>query len=354
MAISEIELALSGTSKKSDPTQDGLSGCRLDESCSERDAATESGQSINVTEQVNPSRNVTATVADVERPSATNSSTSTVSVFATRSTRETRIRLPKLELRRFNGELTSWMAFWDSFEAAIHNNDELFSVDKFNYLNTLLEGSAATAVAGLTLTSKNNGEAMEILKKRFGNKQMIIAKHMDILMNLEAVSSQHDLKGLRHLYNLVESHTHGLASLGVPSSSYGALLSSVLITKLPQEFHFTISREIKEGEWNLSTVMKILDREIDAREISAANPGACSNKKITRNPPTAAALLSTDPSVHCVYCDQTHLPSQCKNVADVKAWKQILLRSGRCFVCLKKGHVSKNCRSSTKCFTCQK
>ena len=113
LAISEIELALSGSSKISDPTHNGLSGSRLDELCSERDAATESGQSANVMEQVNPSRNVTATVVDVERPSATSSSTSTVPVVSTRSTRETRIRLPKLELRRFNGELTSWMAFWD-------------------------------------------------------------------------------------------------------------------------------------------------------------------------------------------------------------------------------------------------
>ena len=355
LAISEIELALSGTSEtRSVPTQDGLSGSRHDVSRSERGATTESRQSVIVAEQVNPSRNVTAVVDDIETPSDTSSSTLTVPVVATRSTRETRIRLPKLELKRFNGELTNWMAFWDSFEAAIHNNDELSSVDKFNYLNTLLEDSAAAAVAGLTLTSANYGEAVEILKKRFGNKQMIIAKHMDILMNLEAVSSQHDLKGLRHLYNLVESHTRGLASLSVPSSSYGALLSSVLITKLPQEFRLTISREIKEGGWDLSAVMKILDREIDARERATANPGTCSNKKIIRSPPTAAALLSTDPSVHCVYCDQTHLPSQCRNVADVKARKQILLRSGRCFVCLKKGHVSKNCRSSAKCFNCQK
>ena len=62
------------------------------------------------------------------------------------------------------------MAFWDSFEATIHNSDELSSVDKFNYLNTLLEDSAAAAVAGLTLTSANYDEAVEILKKRFGNK----------------------------------------------------------------------------------------------------------------------------------------------------------------------------------------
>ncbi|KAL5475814.1 hypothetical protein EMCRGX_G025680 [Ephydatia muelleri] len=306
LAISEIELALSGTSEtRSVPTQDGLSGSRHDVSRSERGATTESRQSVIVAEQVNPSQNVTAVVDDIETPSDTNSSTSTVPVVATRSTRETRIRLPKLELKRFNGELTNWMAFWDSFEAAIHHNDELSSVDKFNYLNTLLEDSAAAAVAGLTLTSANYGEAVDILKKRFGNKQMIIAKHMDILMNLEA-------------------------SFASPSAE----------------------KSRREGGWDLSAVMKILDREIDARERATANPGTC--KKIIRSPTTAAALLSTDPSVHCVYCDQTHLPSQCRNVADVKARKQILLRSGRCFVCLKKGHVSKNCRSSAKCFNCQK
>ena len=256
LAISEIESALSVTSETSVPTQNGASGSGHDVSRSDHDV-TESRQSVTVTEQANPSQNFTVVVSEVETPPATSSST----LAGTRSTRETRIRLPKLELRQFNGELTSWMAFWDSFEAAIHNNHELSSVDKFNYLNTLLEDSAAAAVAGLTLTSANYGEAVEILKKRFGNKQMIIAKHMDTLMNLEAVSSQHNLKGLRHLYNLVESHTRGLGSLGVPSSSYGTLLSSVLINKLPQEFRLTISREIKEGEWDLSAVMKILDRD---------------------------------------------------------------------------------------------
>ena len=162
------------------------------------------------------------------------------------------------------------MAFWDSFEAAIDKNEELSSVDKFNYLNTLLEGAAAEAVAGLTLTSENYSEAVGGSKKRFGNTQMIIAKHMDALINLTTVSSQHNVKDLRLLYNLVESHTRGLGSLGVQSSSYGALLSSVLMNKLPTEFRLIISREIKQGEWDLSAVMKILDREVDAWERAAA------------------------------------------------------------------------------------
>jgi hypothetical protein len=57
------------------------------------------------------------------------------------------------------------MAFWDSFEAAIDKNEELSSVDKFNYLNTLLEGAAAEAVAGLTLTSANYSEAVGVIEE---------------------------------------------------------------------------------------------------------------------------------------------------------------------------------------------
>ena len=117
-----------------------------------------------------------------------------------------RIKLPKLSLRKFNGDLTSWMPFWESFKSFIHENKEITSIDKFNYLNSLLEGSAAAAIAGLTLSEANYNEAVTILTKWFGNRQQIVTKHMDALMGLEAVTSNHNLKGLQRLYDLVETH----------------------------------------------------------------------------------------------------------------------------------------------------
>lgn len=50
-----------------------------------------------------------------------------------------KVKLPKLSLPRFNGDLMRWPTFWDSYESAIHNNDGLTEVDKFNYLRSLLE-----------------------------------------------------------------------------------------------------------------------------------------------------------------------------------------------------------------------
>ena len=95
-----------------------------------------------------------------------------------------------------------WSTFWDSYESTVHKNKDLSDVDKLNYLRLLLEHSAYDAIAGLTLSAANYKEAIEILEKRFGNKQMIIAKHMETLLNTEAVASDNNLKELRHLYDL--------------------------------------------------------------------------------------------------------------------------------------------------------
>lgn len=90
---------------------------------------------------------------------------------------------------------------------------DLNDVDKFNYLRSLLECSAYDAIAGLTLSASNYREAVETLQKRFRNKQMIISKHMETLLNAEAVSSDNHLRDLCHLYDTTESHIQSLKSL---------------------------------------------------------------------------------------------------------------------------------------------
>ena len=77
--------------------------------------------------------------------------------------------------------------------------------------------------------------------KRFSNKQPIIDKHMEQLLNIDVVTSQHDVKGLRHLYDMIEANVCSLDSLGIKAESYGSLLSSVLMNKLPSELRLIAS-----------------------------------------------------------------------------------------------------------------
>ena len=132
---------------------------------------------------------------------------------------------------------------------------------------------------------------------------------MDALLGLPVVTSQHDLKGLRRLYDLVETHVRGLRALGVPAESYGGLLTSILMNKLPPEIRLLISRELTKEKWDMERVMKIIGREVDARERSSAScsPNVLSRKPLPRVPPTAATLVASNSGPpRCVYCEQGH------------------------------------------------
>ena len=41
-----------------------------------------------------------------------------------------RVRLPKLSIRPFNGDMTMWTTLWDSFESAIDSSTSLSQIDK--------------------------------------------------------------------------------------------------------------------------------------------------------------------------------------------------------------------------------
>ena len=299
-------------------------------------------------------------------PHATPAATTSHPVPATVFTPRDRVKLPKLTLRSFSGDMTQWPTFWDSFKSAVHENTQLVTVDKFNYLKSLLSGTALEAISGLTLTASNYKDAVEILEKRFGNRQQIISKHMDLLLNVPAVSSTNNLSGLRHLYDFAEMHTRSLNSLRVTSDSYGSLLSSVLINKLPNDVRLLISRNVPEEEWKLDRLLKALHDELQARERVAIEkpvlnvPGVSSTGKSARQGSTtthtAATLVSgaNPTTLSCCYCQQTHSAKDCKVVTQIEARKQILRRSGRCYVCLRTGHISRECRSKARCSRCSR
>ena len=264
-----------------------------------------------------------------------------------------KVRLPKLTIKPFSGNVTAWTTLWDSYNSTIHENPDLSDFEKFNYLRSFLVHGAAEAISGLTLTAANYKEAIQILTKRYWNKQQIVIKHLDQLLPMDAVSSQHDVKGLRRLYDTIESNVRNLTSVGVKSEAYGALLSSVLMSKLPPELRLIVSRQIgEEEEWKLDALMKVIESEIRARERSSGRESkeAC---RPTKEHSTCATLLggvSTPPS--CCFCKQEHPSRDCTAVVDVEARKQALRRSGRCYICLRRNHIARKCRSNNKCTEC--
>ena len=60
----------------------------------------------------------------------------------TSTTRDHRIKLPKLMIPSFDRDVAQWTSFWDSYDSAVHQIPSLNEVDKFNYLRSFLRGAA--------------------------------------------------------------------------------------------------------------------------------------------------------------------------------------------------------------------
>ena len=82
-----------------------------------------------------------------------------------------RATLPKLSLPKLRGDVTKWNTFWGSFQVAVHCNEGISNVDKFNYLNYILERVAARAIPGLTLSEANYDAAVKLLQERCNRPQ---------------------------------------------------------------------------------------------------------------------------------------------------------------------------------------
>ena len=124
----------------------------------------------------------------------------------------THVRLPKL--RSLVVTLPNGLPFGIRSTPPYMKTEPSRVSTNLNYLNSYLESEAANAISGLTLTAVNYEEAVATLKRRFGNKQLIVNRHMDLLLHLDTVASQHNLKALRHLFDIVESNVRGLRALG--------------------------------------------------------------------------------------------------------------------------------------------
>lgn len=145
------------------------------------------------------------------------------------------VKLPRLVIEKFNGEISQWQEFWSKYDTAIHSNDALCEKEKFTYLKSYLTGAAAKAVAGLTLTDSNYDNGIDLLKNKFGRKEIVVSAHMSKLLTLTPVKRSSDIAALRYLYYECEMQISSLESLGVHSDTYGNLLCPVLLQLIPDE-----------------------------------------------------------------------------------------------------------------------
>ena len=270
----------------------------------------------------------------------------------------TDVKLPKLNLPVFNGDVLQWQSFWDQFVAAVDSTD-LPDVSKFSYLRASLEGEPKAAIQGLSLTSAHYASACKILKDRFGRKETIIFTHIQKLLNL-SVPSKCSVSALWKLNDDLQAHTRSLATLGIDGDKYGVILTPLILSRVPQELRLEWSRDGKGHESDLKFLLSFLEKEIQRRERSQMfqeSLGPSFKSSVEERRPrvaTASTLQATStvkPSKTCCFCGKNHPTEKCfKLSGSIQLKKEKLKSAGLCFRCLLPGHIARGC--SVVCRKC--
>ena len=164
--------------------------------------------------------------------------------------------------------------------------------------------------------------------------------------------NEDDIKGLRNLYDQIESSVRNLQTLKVNANSYSSLLVPLINEKLATDVRVIIARIFKSEVWDLNEMIEVLKLEIESRERLLAASTSFVDKQeneFSYEKFSSPALYSTHKSIvkssktSCAFCGSKHSSNKCLLISETSARKKSIKQKGLCFVCLKEGHLANTC-----------
>ena len=94
------------------------------------------------------------------------------------------VKLPKLDVPMFDGDVLHWKQFWEQFTVSVHDCNNLSNAEKLVYLHQAIKGgSAKNAIEGLSQSGDNYLEAVDTLKSRYNRPRLTHRAHVRLIVD---------------------------------------------------------------------------------------------------------------------------------------------------------------------------
>ncbi|XP_063929879.1 uncharacterized protein LOC135142140 [Zophobas morio] len=282
-----------------------------------------------------------------------------------------RVKLPKIDLPKFSGDVTEWGSFFDTFSSLIGNNESLTESQKFHYLKSSLGDEPRKTLESLKTTNNNYAIAVDLLKQRFENKRFIVNNHLKNIFDLPHVN-KNDSKSLRGFLDQAQINLNTLKALGRPVDQWGDVIVYILTSKLD---HFSSAAWEESIEFNTipgqAELLSFLEKR--CRNLESINLHKFRNEGkpiITPRPNVNASLkrhvfqssninkvhANSNQSIPCFICSQMHNIFNCTDFLSLTPNDRLeqIRKMNRCVNCLRTNHFAKSCYTLTRCKQCHK
>lgn len=271
------------------------------------------------------------------------------------------VKLPKLDVPTFDGNIIKWRSFWEQFCVSLHDRSNLSDPEKLVYLqqHSLKNGSAKRAIEGLSRSGEHYIEAIECLKARYDRPRLIHQTHVRMILEAPPLKDGSG-KELRRLYDAVQQHVRALKAMDYEPS--GPFITSVLELKLDVNTMFEWQRHSQDvtDVPHYHKLLKFINLRAQASETPATSRKQNvyhTSRKTTQatSPITSFAANTADPTADCILCKGAPLYTCARFKAFTHEKMVSTLKSNNlCLNCLRPGHFVKQCTSVHRCRRCQK
>ncbi|XP_011313446.1 uncharacterized protein [Fopius arisanus] len=119
----------------------------------------------------------------LEKKGAPNLNQSLCGTGEAQSSSSTRRALPEIALPKFSGIYQEWRPWRDLFQSLVGNHQDIPGIERMHYLRLCLSGEPLKLISNLPVSENSFRIAWRTLVDRYENKRLLIAAHLDQLLN---------------------------------------------------------------------------------------------------------------------------------------------------------------------------
>ena len=268
------------------------------------------------------------------------------------------VRLPKLDVPTFNGDILNCRTFWEQFCIAIHDRTHLSDAEKLAYLRHALKDSTAkSTIEGLSRSGDHYAETVKCLETRYNRPKLIYQAHVKKIVEIPALKDGSGSE-LHRLHDIAQQHIRALKAMGHEPD--GTFITSFLQLKLDKTTIYEWQKHNQDST-DVSHYQDLLDFiNMRAQASETLNSETCRPQRSDhprKPPPFRSATFTAEVNGNCVVCrTEKHALFTCPQFKSLPRDKMIstVRYNELCLNCLKPGHFSKRCRSQNRCRRCQR
>ncbi|GBM82334.1 hypothetical protein AVEN_54768-1 [Araneus ventricosus] len=266
------------------------------------------------------------------------------------------VKLPKLSLPSFNGNIQDWLSFNELFKASVHNNENLTRSMKLQYLKGLLTGDASRVIQSITISDANYLTAWTLLEDRFSNKRDQVFAHLKRFMSIPALQSD-SASSVLNLIDTTYECVRSLQTLGYEVGQFAEVMFVyMLLQKLDASSKLWFEREFNKGK-EIPSLKELLDFLKNYARTSQSSRTSTNLKRNVYSKNTSLVISNVKNSKpKCAFCNnENHAIYKCEEFLKLSVNDKVLFlkQKSLCFNCFK-GHNARICNAKGNCKRCFK